>query len=436
MPTIKKTFEFSLDLKRKTDVELQGIVDGDTGNVFVIELTENGKPIDPALVDNARVILMVSTQMEGWASQDSALEGSGITIQNGVITVDLFVGTYHDGQNDAILEVYTTEESDFDTLVTTQTFSFYAWRGGQAGVEGSKDYPALIKAINDAYEAIAQIRYPIGVTRDAATQHMILLFSDGSTFDVGPLVNISGNASMGVNLLYNGRPHVNSMGNESASDTIWTAYRNEPGIIQLPTIIEGDSLRGTLPASTSQLLLCFRRKQYTELHQKINAGNSATLSFEIRLTNTASVSANLLASRGGTTADLFSDSIQITASNAYTRVAFSGTAPDGWDYLTAQPDEAYMSINVQLCSATNTAAETKVYIRNVKLETGEVATDWCASSKDQIDMLSGYVKLTEQTLTQEQKMTVRANIGLFQGGSAPADIIDHIDESDWYVHVQ
>lgn len=191
MAEIKKVYDLTLDMKRQSNIELKGIVSGDNGNVFKITLTNGGAEISDADINACRAILNVRNNAFGWRSQDSIMEDSDVTIADGVITVKLHAATFGAGQNLARLEVYskTAGSPIWDTLVTTQDFSFAAAAGTSEAVETSDEYPALVDAVRRANEAVDNL---VGLDRVYVNDnsHLIVKYTDGREVDVGSLTTL------------------------------------------------------------------------------------------------------------------------------------------------------------------------------------------------------------------------------------------------------
>lgn len=451
MSAIKKTFEFTLDLRRRSDVQLKGMVEGDTGNVFVIHLTEDGRPLAQADVNASRVILKIKPSSGGsWASQDSATgEDSGISIADGTITIQLFADTFSSGWNTATLEVYTDESGDDDILVTTQRFQFEADHGGRSELHASKEYPALIEAVNRLNAIIDQIRYPSMVYRDASTHNLVVEFSDGQKIDVGALVAWMGNNTVGENLLYNGRPHKNDIGGEVTKT--WTVFRNR-SYIQIPEIIEGDKIRVMLPASPDDNVLQLERIYaqasaepehgtkyfpYADWLRELTDGEQISVNFEIKTSNYVRVGVSVKTIVDGVVYAAIDRerSTVLRPSDDYTTMSFSGTVPQGWHSAIQDPDRAYMVIDLRTTASTDRTEDIVADIRKVKVERGRANTEWCPSYKDLEDLISSSVRFERQTLTETQRGRTLANLGFYYGASEPEDVIDLLNDGDFYLQI-
>lgn len=144
---ISKTYEFTLDLKHDNSIDLPNVIAGDVGNVFVITVTDDGEPV--ALADT-RIRLLI-TGNSGTGSQDSAVEGSDITADGNVVTVNVHADMIENGMNVGRMEIYS---SDGESMVTTAPFNFTATNSAS---EKAKAFPSLIEAERRFYELIATL---------------------------------------------------------------------------------------------------------------------------------------------------------------------------------------------------------------------------------------------------------------------------------------
>lgn len=190
MAAIKKLYDITLDLKRQSNIELKGLVAGDTGTVFRIDLTDGGAPVQDVDIDACRIIMKIRSSL-GWRAQDSIIPDNEVAIENGIITIALHPETFASGKNLVQLSVYSSEVKEWDTLVTTQYFSFDAQASvdEEETIKTSATYPALIDAINRAKEATDNI---IGIDKVTVNDngHLIIHYTNGKTVDAGALNTI------------------------------------------------------------------------------------------------------------------------------------------------------------------------------------------------------------------------------------------------------
>lgn len=133
---VSKTYEFTLDLKRQNSIDLPNVIAGDVGNVFKISVTEDGVSVSLA---DTRIRLLI-TSASGTGSQDTAVEGSDITVSGNLVTVEVHADMIENGLNVGRLEIYY---DDGESLVTTAPFNFTATCSAS---EKAKEYPSLIQA--------------------------------------------------------------------------------------------------------------------------------------------------------------------------------------------------------------------------------------------------------------------------------------------------
>lgn len=192
---IRKVFDLTLDLKRQSNIELKGLVSGDNGNVFSIRLTNGGVPVDDVDIDQCRVIMYIRSGL-GWRSQDSDRPDGDITITDGVISIALHAASFSVGENLVQLEVYTTVAQQWDTLVTTQYFSFNAAKGATDSLETTDAYPALMQAIADANAAAADCYdMQIDTVKINDNGELIITKKNGSVVNAGKILSLGNEAN-------------------------------------------------------------------------------------------------------------------------------------------------------------------------------------------------------------------------------------------------
>lgn len=94
--TVKKTFDIALDIAASSSNRAFTVVEGDTGNVLRIALTDDGEPVD---LTGCRVIAVFS-KSNGTAAQDSGQEDGGVQLQgalNNQVCIDLFPPSFAPG---------------------------------------------------------------------------------------------------------------------------------------------------------------------------------------------------------------------------------------------------------------------------------------------------------------------------------------------------
>ena len=407
MTPIKKYFSFTLDLKRESKVQLKGIIDGDTGNVFKINITSDGEPLDPADVKLSRVIFTVQSN-RGWASQDSSMDEGGITISNdGMITIDVFAGTYAEGGNYAALEIYTSQEgAEDDVLVTTQHFTFQAKHGSQSGVKSSEAYPALIKAINDVYKAIGDMRYIVDIRIDSESAHLLIEMDDGTIIDCGAVGSFYGNSSVSENLLPDAIPLTDSI--SDATSSVWTVEKSSAAV-QMPTITPGRYINVKIPNSSGEHAVKLRRIErsgsvrigHASFLSEINQGDSVCISFEVKMSEGCEICCCI---KNGETEYKAWESYFSPRDVWYT--AEYNFEIEAWDRNA--DSEMYIEISGE---QTN-----DILIRLVKAEKSPIRTDWLPAPKDIKDLIYDIVRTSKHAFSFEStadgmSMTVEDEAG-------------------------
>lgn len=122
-----KRFDITLDLKQPGCGGDFSVVDGDTGNVVYLALTDAGIPVS---VEGRRIIAAFSNS-RGKYMQDSAESGGGISVSDDKVKLQLRPQSFAPGIVECELQIYSggTENSAagatvYDSLVTTAKFNF------------------------------------------------------------------------------------------------------------------------------------------------------------------------------------------------------------------------------------------------------------------------------------------------------------------------
>lgn len=163
MAEVLKIQEVKLDLKRVTaqPKSIQPLKIGDNGNVFVVELTDDGIPVDLA---GTRVLAVFSRGDGKTAQQDV---NNGVSVERNIVTIRLRTGSFTDGQNNCEIQVYSGENDR--TLVTSARFSFDGARGivNDETVEAEDAFPILVELIKEVETANGQAQEAIAAADDA-----------------------------------------------------------------------------------------------------------------------------------------------------------------------------------------------------------------------------------------------------------------------------
>lgn len=175
-----KEYHFKLDIKNNNSVELAGLVNGDTANVFFIQITDGDipYPLTNGYV-NYRIRLLISNK-NGIGSQDTNVDDTAfqpIDTANGEFAVEIYRGMIADGINHGRVEIY--EE---DKLITTQPFNFEA--RSTYIVEKSPEFPSLIQIEKEMLEALNQMS-GIASAYVGADGHLHIVLDNGNDVDLG-----------------------------------------------------------------------------------------------------------------------------------------------------------------------------------------------------------------------------------------------------------
>ncbi len=140
--TVKKRFSIGLDIADSGANREFTVVEGDSGNVLSILLSDGGDPVD---LSGCRVVAVFS-QSGGTFCQDSAIENGGVTLcgaLNNQVDIELFAGSVAQGMVECELQIYS--DVDFSTLVTTAKFNFACRRAimDEDTITASPQFPML-----------------------------------------------------------------------------------------------------------------------------------------------------------------------------------------------------------------------------------------------------------------------------------------------------
>lgn len=143
MADILKTFNIALDTKAASNSDKLMLVEGDTGNRFVITLTDDGVAVD---LSAAHVSAVFSGPM-GTAMQDSWTGTGDVAISgasHNIITIDVHNGAYATGLNTCEIQVYSG--ATYETLITSASFNFTAKKPiiDDTTIAAAEAYPTLV----------------------------------------------------------------------------------------------------------------------------------------------------------------------------------------------------------------------------------------------------------------------------------------------------
>ncbi|MEG1772518.1 MAG: hypothetical protein RR352_04450 [Clostridia bacterium] len=168
---IKKIFPITLDIKRSVSIREFEVVDGDTGNVLSIDVTNDGAAID---LTGARVVAIFS-KSNGLSIQDSKTAGDGIAINKSSVTIDLFTTSFARGIVECELQIYSDESAILKKLITSAKFNFQCRESMLTGaaISGSNDYPILHGMINEVESAITRAN----ALKDGESAYLYIMYS-------------------------------------------------------------------------------------------------------------------------------------------------------------------------------------------------------------------------------------------------------------------
>ena len=140
---VLKKFEIALDIGRSISNREFSVVEGDTGNVLHILLTDDGEPVN---LSGCRVLAIFS-KSTGTSSQDSGAEDGGVCIGGAAgneVTISLFSTSFAPGMVECELQIYSG--AALKTLVTSAKFNFTCRRGilNDETVQSTGEYPLLV----------------------------------------------------------------------------------------------------------------------------------------------------------------------------------------------------------------------------------------------------------------------------------------------------
>lgn len=139
---VNKYHYITLDTQISPKISLRNIVDGETGNRFLIKLMNGGDMVNLATQENGeyayRVVLRVDSDL-GTRYQDSEIVGDGITRMtsggdNGKVNILLKPDTFTAGLNRCWLKIYSKQFTDQDRMIYSAEFQFTALRDDSDGV--------------------------------------------------------------------------------------------------------------------------------------------------------------------------------------------------------------------------------------------------------------------------------------------------------------
>lgn len=154
-----KSFSVNIDLKRPLAIRPFEVVEGDTGNVITLSVTDDGAAVRLANC----LVTAVFSHSAGISVQDSG-DGSGVTVSGNNVTIELYPTSFAPGMVECELQIYTSTENspsgraDYDVLVTTAKFNFSCRRAILNGetIEATPQFPLLTETVANIEAAEAE----------------------------------------------------------------------------------------------------------------------------------------------------------------------------------------------------------------------------------------------------------------------------------------
>lgn len=149
--SVEKRFSISLDVKQPTSNRDIEVVEGDTGNVLVVTLTDNGQAVD---LTGCKVCAVFAKPNGKTAMQDT--DGNGLTVageKNNEITIELYSTSFSPGMVTCEIQVYSGVS--LETLITSAQFNFKCRRGiaNVDTIQATEEWPWLVEMLNRVEDA-------------------------------------------------------------------------------------------------------------------------------------------------------------------------------------------------------------------------------------------------------------------------------------------
>ena len=150
---VQKRFGVDLDIKRPTSNREFEVVEGDTGNIIEVTLTDNGQPVDMT----GCFVAAVFSKSDGTAMQDTKAHGVTLDPQeSNHLIIELYTGSFAPGMVECEIQVFSGEENK--TLVTSAKFNFTCRRSimNDDTVEATDEYPLLIDLMDQCEDILEE----------------------------------------------------------------------------------------------------------------------------------------------------------------------------------------------------------------------------------------------------------------------------------------
>lgn len=164
--SVEKKFSISLDVKQPTSNRDIEVVEGDTGNVLVVTLTDNGQAVN---LTDCKVCAVFAKPNGKTAMQDT--DGNGLTVageENNEITIELYNTSFSPGMVTCEVQVFSGE--DMGTLITSAQFNFKCRRGivNEDTIQATDEWPMLVEMMQRVDAAEEELIALNGQTAEAA----------------------------------------------------------------------------------------------------------------------------------------------------------------------------------------------------------------------------------------------------------------------------
>lgn len=150
---VNKTFELIIDTKRPMSNREFEVVEGDTGNVIVVDLFDNGEAVDLSECSHVIAVFANSKAVVYQSSNDS--EGGVEVCADGItnrIKISLHKESFTVGITECELQVFSSSS----VMITTARFNFNSRSAiyGDSAVSSSAQYPLLVELLNRTDTAV------------------------------------------------------------------------------------------------------------------------------------------------------------------------------------------------------------------------------------------------------------------------------------------
>lgn len=146
---VLKRFSGAIDLKNPAVLRPFEVVEGDTGNVLTLSVTDAGAPVD---LTGCSVKAVFSSAL-GLAVEET---GTGVTVDGSEVEIELYPGSFAPGLVECELQIYSPQGQE-TVLVTTARFNFNCRRALLDGesIEAAPGFPLLYSLTMSVEEAEA-----------------------------------------------------------------------------------------------------------------------------------------------------------------------------------------------------------------------------------------------------------------------------------------